>query len=123
MRLAFLCPYPQYNTNTHGQVPRSTQRSCFINCVIKIATKKRSTTKTPQQQVELFVKKYFGPLAEKRKTRNVEDELFILEPVALKFSSSLKECFMFFATIPSDYEKNTLKRHEVRRSRKKNGET
>ena len=73
-----------------------------------------STTKTPQQQVEFFVKKYFAPLAEKRKKRNLEDEIFILEPTVQVFSPPLKECFMFFATIATDYEKQTLKRHESR---------
>lgn len=92
----------------------SARHSCFIKCIIKIATRKKSTTKSPQQQVEFFVKKYFNPLAEKRKVRNVEDELFILEPMTQKFTHSLKECFMFFATIASDYEKNNLKRHGPR---------
>ena len=86
--------------------------SCFINCVVKIATKKKSSTKTPQQQVDFLVKKYFAPLADKRKTRGFEDEIFILEPMAEGFGVALKECFMFFATIPTDYETKTLHRHE-----------
>eukprot|EP00518_Triparma_eleuthera_P012962 CAMPEP_0182471218 /NCGR_PEP_ID=MMETSP1319-20130603/19920_1 /TAXON_ID=172717 /ORGANISM="Bolidomonas pacifica, Strain RCC208" /LENGTH=600 /DNA_ID=CAMNT_0024671745 /DNA_START=25 /DNA_END=1824 /DNA_ORIENTATION=- len=88
--------------------------SCFVNSVFKIATKKKSSTKTPDEQAVDFIVKYVKPLAAKRKVKDISEQLKEVEGLFRTFAPALKNVFMFFATLPSSYEKEQLKRHEPR---------
>ena len=89
--------------------------SCFVKCVIKIATRKKSKNYTDVQLVALTVKKYFVPLAEKRKSRPIESELSAAASMKEKFFPCIRDCFQFFAKMPTQYEQEELKRHGLRK--------
>ena len=58
--------------------------------------------------------KYVKPLAAKRKLKDVSEQLKEAEGLFESFGPALKYVFLFFATIPTSYEREQLKRHEPR---------
>jgi len=88
--------------------------SCFVQCIVKIATRKKSTLTSPEKQADTFIAKYITPVAEKRKVRSIDPELALVKPLLEVFAPPLLSCFTYFAKMPSPYEKDTLSRHALR---------
>ncbi len=100
-----------YTSEASNHPEKKFKFSCFASAVAKVVIKKKSTTKSQQEQVEEFLTKYVAPMAAKRKGREVTAELETAGPMLSAFISPLKSVFQFFATLPTQYEKETLKRH------------
>lgn len=88
--------------------------SCFVNGVVKVATRKKNPNKTPDQQVAEFITKYIKPLAKRRPKKDILTSLESVSTIFERLKNCLKDCFMFFATLPSEYEKKELDRHKPR---------